>query len=46
MRLLSVLSKAVLPAETATDIQDNESVGKEMYQSFVDERIKREISIW
>ena len=44
--VVSAVSKAVLLAETATDIQGNESIGKEMYQSFVDERIKRELSIW
>ena len=44
--VVSAVSKALLPSETATYIQGNESIGKEMYQSFVDERIKREVSIW
>ena len=44
--VVSAVSKAVLPAKTATDIQGNESIGKEMYQSFVYERIKGEVSIW
>ena len=44
--IFSAASNVVLPAETATDIQSKEDIEKEMYQSFVDERIKGGISIW
>ena len=44
--VFNVLSKAVLPAETASDILCHEDIGKEMYRSFVDDRIKGEVSIW
>ena len=43
---VSAVSKAALPAETGTDIESNEDIGKKMYQSFVDQRIKGEVSIW
>ena len=44
--IFSAASNVVLPAETATDIQSKEDIEKEMYQSFVDERIKGRVSIW
>ena len=44
--IFNAVSKAVLPAETATDILSHEDIGKEMSKSFVDERIHREVSIW
>ena len=44
--IFNAVSKVVLPAETATDILSHEDIGKEMYKSFVDERIHREVSIW
>ena len=31
----NAVSKAALPAETATDILSHEDIGKEMYQSFI-----------
>ena len=44
--VFNAVSKAVLPAETATCILNHEDIGKEMYKSFVDERIKGAVSIW
>ena len=44
--VFNAVSKAALPAKTATDILSHEDIGKEMYKSFVDERIKGEVSIW
>ena len=44
--IFSAASNVVLPAENATDIQSKEDIEKEMYQSFVDERIKGGISVW
>ena len=38
-------SKALLPAETVTDKLSPEDIGKKMYQSFMDERIKGEFSV-
>ena len=53
--IFNAVSKAVLPAETATDILSHKDIGKEMYKSLVDhrdrrkrvdERIHREVSVW
>ena len=44
--VFNAVSKAVLSAETATDILSHEDIGKEMYKSFVDERVEGEVSIW
>ena len=44
--VFNAVSKAVQPVETATDILGHEDIDKEMYKSFVDGRIKGEVSIW
>lgn len=44
--VLNALSKAVPPAETATDIISYEDIDKEMYQYFIGKRIKGKVSVW
>lgn len=44
--IFNTVSKAVLPAQTAADIFSHEDIGKVMYQSFIDKKIKGEVSIW
>ena len=41
--VFNAVSKAVLPA---TDILSHKDISREMYKSFLDERIKGEVSVW
>ena len=44
--VFNVLSKAVLAKDATVDTLNNHEIGKEMYQEFVEERIKGSTSVW
>ena len=44
--IFNVLSKAVLAKDATVDTLNNHEIGKEMYQGFVEQRIKGSTSVW
>ena len=44
--VFNILSKAVLSSEAAADILDHVEIGKNMYEQFVENRIKGSTPLW
>ena len=44
--VFNIATKAVLPETTASELLNQQQIGQELYETFSNERIKGEVSLW